>query len=218
MVTGSHPQQDEFEPPAGEAQNADEPGNGESGGGPEQRGAPRVALLLRPAKLICGEAEYFCLIRDISSSGVRVKLFHALPESGPFTLELRNGKKYPLTFAWAKDDSAGFSFVEDVEIDELIDEAGEFPKRQLRLKMSLPVYLRTGDKIVRGEAHNLSQQGARVDCSEYLRIDQLVMLSIADLPEIATKVRWRRRGHYGLLFEDTFPLRDFAVLADTLQR
>jgi hypothetical protein len=218
MEQGSHPIKTEFGLSEAELQPADDPDNSDRGSGPELRGAPRFALLLRPAKLICGEAEYFCLIRDISSSGVRVKLFHPLPDGKPHLLELRNGKKYELNFAWAEDSAAGFSFIEPVEIDELIDEAGEFPKRQLRLKMSLPVYLRTGDKIVRAEAHNLSQQGARVDCNEYFKIDQLVMLSIGDLPEIQTKVRWRRRGRYGLLFEDTFPLRDFAVLAESLQR
>ena len=35
--------------------------------------------------------------------------------------------------------------------------------------------------------------------------------------EIRAKVRWRRERHYGVVFDDTFALGDFARLAARLQ-
>ena len=43
------------------------------------RGAQRFTLLIRTAKLVCESGEYLCVIRDVSSTGVRLRLFHDLP-------------------------------------------------------------------------------------------------------------------------------------------
>lgn len=183
----------------------------------DERGTSRIALLLRPAKLLCQYSEYFCLIRDISEGGVKVKLFHPLPSHEWATLELRNGNSYLLEVAWVEHDAVGYSFLEKVNLEELINEAGEHPKRQLRLNMEIQCSLRSGSTNIKTEILNLSQQGAAVECNMHLVVDQLVMLSIEGLPEIPAKIRWRRHGQYGLLFEEIFSLRDFAVLANTLQ-
>ena len=43
-----------------------------SQGGNDQRGAPRYTSLIRAAKLVCGQGEFVCVIRDVSSTGVSV--------------------------------------------------------------------------------------------------------------------------------------------------
>ena len=43
--------------------------------GAEARGAERYTVLLRTAKLIAGGAEYLCVLRDISATGVKLRLF-----------------------------------------------------------------------------------------------------------------------------------------------
>ena len=40
--------------------------------GPEQRAAPRFISLIRAAKLVCGQGEFVCVIRDVSATGVSV--------------------------------------------------------------------------------------------------------------------------------------------------
>jgi hypothetical protein len=37
------------------------------------------------------------------------------------------------------------------------------------------------------------------------------------MPDVRCKVRWRRDANYGLVFEDTFSLREFAMLAVRVQ-
>ena len=54
----------------------------------ELREADRSALLLRVAKLICQSGEYVCLVRDVSWTGLRLRLFHALPDERFVFLQL----------------------------------------------------------------------------------------------------------------------------------
>lgn len=49
----------------------------------DHRAAPRFTLLLRMAKLVCGPAEFLCIVRDVSETGASVKLFHPLPAGAP---------------------------------------------------------------------------------------------------------------------------------------
>ena len=64
---------------------------------------------------------------------------------------------------------------------------------------------------------NISQQGARFECPELLAIDQNLRLEGRGLRETRAKVRWRRDNHYGVVFDDTFTLGDFARMAALLQ-
>ena len=72
-----------------------------------------------------------------------------------------------------------------------------------------------------GTATTRPQQGARFECDALLAIDQTVRIEAPDLGgmlrEVRAKVRWRRGQHYGVVFDDTFTLGDFARLAARLQ-
>jgi hypothetical protein len=68
---------------------------------------------------------------------------------------------------------------------------------------------------------NLSQQGARLECGSLLAIDQNIRIEAPDpagvMRAVRAKVRWRRERLYGVVFDDTFGLGDFARLAARLQ-
>src|SRR5690606_6832932 len=69
----------------------------------EQRRAPRFTLLIRSAKLTSPYGEFLCIVRDVSETGVSVRLFHPLPADVPLTLELPNGDRHPLERVWEDD-------------------------------------------------------------------------------------------------------------------
>ena len=48
------------------------------------------------AELICDDSEYLCIIRDVSATGVRLRIFHALPPSRTFQLELATGERFEI--------------------------------------------------------------------------------------------------------------------------
>ena len=191
------------------------------GAGDELRTAPRFTLLIRAAKLVSAQGEFVCVIRDVSESGVSVRLFHALPGCTAYALHMPAGETYEITRVWQRDNEAGFTFVDPVEIARLITESSEYPKRGLRLGICFPVTIHSLAGSFQAEVENLSQQGARLTCDRLLAIDQNIRISAPELTgtkqEVRAKVRWRRDHQYGVVFDDTFTLGEFARLAAVLQ-
>ncbi len=187
----------------------------------ELRTAPRFTLLIRAAKLVSAQGEFVCVIRDVSETGVSVRLFHALPGCSNFALQMPAGAIYELASVWQRENEAGFAFAQAVEVTQLVHEASEYPKRGLRLGVCFPVTITTLTQAFEAVVENLSQQGARITCDALLAIDQTVRIAVPGLGgetrEVRAKVRWRRDRHYGVVFDDTFTLGDFARLAARLQ-
>ncbi|HMO68467.1 MAG TPA: PilZ domain-containing protein [Novosphingobium sp.] len=184
------------------------------GPGDDRRAASRFTILIRAAKLIDGEQDYLCVIRDVSTKGVKLRLYNNIPTERPFTLELANGERFAVEQVWARDGFAGFRFPDPVELERLIEvERGPYPSRKLRLRTRI-----TGQLFAGGDGHgvqvaNISQQGAAVICDAFLALDQLVRLDCPGLPSLYAKVRWRRRPDYGLVFEQTLAFEQLVKLS-----
>lgn len=187
--------------------------------GAEQRAAPRFTLLIRAAKLILDdEREFLCVIRDASTSGLKIRLFNPLPPCGSLAIEMSNGDRYPIEQIWSEGEYAGFRFLNDIEIERLLDEShGTFPKRQVRLRIHLDAILHSGGDAVHVAFQDISQQGACIECDKWLLMNELVRLETEVLPPIYAKVRWRSHPRYGLLFEQTFKMDELARIAAPLQ-
>jgi hypothetical protein len=184
----------------------------------DPREAPRLALLIRAAKLVAGDAEFLCIVRDASESGVSVRLFHALPPELPLALEMPNGDRHALERVWEDEGRAGFRFRDPVDIARIVESPSEFARRGVRVRMAVPCEITAGGRRVPATIRNLSQHGALLSTTEPLSLIQRVRLQASGMPEIAAKVRWRRHDHYGLSFEDTFQLSELAALVFALQR
>lgn len=185
--------------------------------GHDKRRARRYSLLIRPAKLVSEQGEFVCVLRDVSTNGVSAKLFHRLPSCERFTLELQNGQTYAMRRVWERELEVGFEFIGTVDVSQLVGEIGAFPKRGLRLSLNFPITVMASLVRTTAIVENISQQGARFECPELLAIDQSLRLEGRGLRETRAKVRWRRGEHYGVVFDDTFSLRDFALLVARLQ-
>jgi hypothetical protein len=187
----------------------------------ELRAAPRFTLLIRAARLVAAQGEFVCVIRDVSETGVSVRLFHTLPDDKMFDLCMPGGGQYPIRRVWVRGNEAGFEFTAPVDVATLIHEASEYPKRGLRLGLCFPIRISTLTQSCTGIVENLSQQGARFECGELFAIDQNLRIQGDEgagvFRELRAKVRWRRDRHYGVVFDDTFALGHFARLAAQLQ-
>jgi len=179
----------------------------------EERVAPRFTLLIRAAKLISATGEFVCVIRDVSESGISLRGFHTLPGGSDVTIELQTGESHRVEQVWSRGTEAGFRFCDPVDIDRLIAEAGSYPKRQLRLNIEFPVELLFLGRRVSAQVVNISQQGARIACGELLAIDQPLRMTGPAFPEVRARVRWRRNGECGVVFDDTFSLAQLATFA-----
>lgn len=178
--------------------------------GSEQRTTARYTPLIRTAKITGASGEFLCVVSDISSSGVSVRLFHALPRDKALKLEMSNGDSLALERVWEKEGRAGFRFAGDVDLSKILEGKGKWPKRPIRLNLDMPARLAGLTGRFDATIRNISMQGAQIECENRLAIDQRLRLSNTSLREIVTKVRWRKGNLYGLIFDDTFQFADLA--------
>jgi PilZ domain len=183
----------------------------------DMRGAQRFTLLIRTAKLICESAEFLCIIRDVSETGVRLRLFHDLPAEGRMALELSNGEVYFIERVWERDSHAGFQFAAPIDVHTFIAEVSPYPRRQPRLRLQFPAVLSAEGQASVATVRDLSPQGARIETTRFLAIGQRVKLEGDGFPAVLAKVCWRSGSDYGLVFEQVYTLETLAVLAAALQ-
>ena len=187
---------------------------------PDQRAAQRFTLLLRVGKLVTPSGEFLCVLRDVSNRGIKARLFHDLPVDQGCELELNGGARYRLERVWQRDDHAGFRFAESsIDIHQLIEEAGPFPKRhvRLRLKQPMPLLLSANGLTLPAQLSDISQHGAAVELNQRLAIGQQLRLDAAQFPAIHARVLWRRGMLHGLVFQEGFRLDALAELAGRIQ-
>lgn len=192
-------------------------GLGEHGEGADRREATRFTSLIRAAKLVVPEGEFVCVIRDVSSTGIGLRMFHAIPPSPTYRLLLQNGESYGLDCVRTNGNDASFSFGQPVDVEGLIVEAQKYPKRQLRIPVDIAANVSTLTQRDSARIRNVSQQGAMVETGAMLALEQPVRLESDQWPALRAKVRWRRDDTYGLAFDNTFSLREFAIKVAALQ-
>lgn len=187
---------------------------------PDQRAGQRFTLLLRVGKLVTEHGEFLCVLRDVSDHGLKARLFHDLTVSEVCVLELGGGERHRLERIWQRDRHAGFRFADGpVAVAQLIEEAGPFPKRHVRLRLirPVPLLLKAGGLSLPAQLTDISQHGAAVELDQRLALGQQLRIDALQIPALHARVRWRRGHSYGLVFQEGFRLDTLAQLAGQLQ-
>jgi len=181
----------------------------------------RHNLFIRAGKLVSPHGEFVCVVRDVSETGVGIRLFHAPPSGDSIELHMPDGGVYEIRQMRHEGNHVGYEFVNAIRLSDFLDENPEFPKRGLRLNLFFPVKVRSLGGLKEGVVENLSQHGARFSCEGFYAIDQSLFVECPEddvrFGEVGAKVRWRRDSEYGVVFENTLSLEEFAKLAAELQ-
>ena len=177
----------------------------------------RASLLIRSAKLICQSGEYPCVVRDVSSGGVRLRVFHEQPAETYVLLELANGETYAMLRVWERDLEAGYRFLNPIDVEAFIEEPSEYQRRPVRLRLR-----RTGKAWIDGKPfaivlRNISQGGAGIEAACELALRQTVRLAIPGMPDCFARVAWRRGLAHGLVFDRSLRMEELARHALDLQ-
>jgi hypothetical protein len=186
--------------------------------GAEMRGAPRFTLMLRSAKLIADGTDYLCIIRDVSETGVKLKLFHPVPRAALLMIETTSGQHYPMQVVWEAKGEAGFRFTQPINVDSFVSESGPYPKRPLRLRVHHPATVRVGKDSHAATILDISRQGARIAVGTRLAIRQKFCLEARELPLLEGTVCWRREPEYGVVFSQVMGMEELAQRAERMDR
>lgn len=195
----------------------DDPAPDAGGDFGEKRNAARFALLLRAAKLVGPHGEYLCIVRDVSETGVKLRLFHSLAGIGGLALESASGEYNPVELVWERGGEAGFRFVHHIDVLRFIAEAGPYPKRPIRITVDHPVEIATAGTTIPARLVDLSRQGARIEIDVHLAIGQRLRISGAELPEFEATVCWRQHPTYGIVFRQLMSLEELALRTFRMQ-
>jgi hypothetical protein len=183
----------------------------------ELREAPRFSLVMRTAKLLCETGEYVCVVRDISATGTRLRLFHAIPPDSHLYLELANGQRYAMERMWQDGDHAGFRFASPIAVAEFVEETSPHPRRPLRLRLQRSCLATADGRDWRAMLVNMSQQGACIEASGEIPVGQQLRLEVPGIPLRFGHVCWRKKHAHGLVFQQSFRLDELARYALELQ-
>jgi hypothetical protein len=182
----------------------------------ERRMSPRVTTLMRAAKLIGLTGEYPCVVRDVSETGLRVKMFHSLPEDR-VALELAPGVHYFVERVWESGGEAGFLCAAPIDVDEFLGVIGR-NDGPAWFKVWISGSLRSRNASARVTVRGLSQQGVDIETGTHFALDEVVMLNADGLPPLDARIAGRNLSGYRLILGDAFRLDELARLIWSLPR
>lgn len=201
----------------------DQPPAGQGGAAPLAAGAdgriaPRITPLIKAAKLVTPAGEYLCVVRDVSSTGVSLRLLHEQADTTRCILELQNGDRHRISQVWKTQDRAGFRFDEAADLERIIAHTGAYPLRPLRLRLELRAHVLAGLQRLEVRLLDISRQGARIECAQILSPGRKVRLTAPAMRPMLAEVRWQSGGTAGLAFEEHFGLEELALLVRDLRQ
>lgn len=171
---------------------------------------PRT-LVLRAGLLEQAGKTSFCLVKDISQSGIRAKLYSTGFELGRVKVRIADAGPVLGEIVWIADEHAGIAFG---------DTAGRDAMRRLRreprpdARRSVPrvataarAIVRSGGRAFAAELCDISSFGAKVRTRRSLKPDRAAVVDIPDLPSIRAYVRWSDGQDSGLEFATPIPMQ-----------
>jgi len=125
------------------------------------------------------------------------------------SVELKRGEQIPATVNWVRDDSAGVTFNEAIDVVDLLATSMEGPRpRMPRVEVRCIASVRQGSNVYGMRAHDVSQGGLKVESSRDLEVGAEVLVTLPGLPSKQAVVRWRQGRSYGITFQRLLALSE----------
>jgi hypothetical protein len=175
-------------------------------------------MILRAGVLEQDGRTSFCLARNISSTGIQVKLYGDQFVTGAANVRVADEPAVPGEIMWIRDGIAGIRFNERVEPATLLRIRQKLMPARRR---SMPRIAANGRAAVRMGGRNfmaalcdISSMGAKVTTPRPLEVGAVALVRFAGLPEIRAYVRWSEGCDSGLVFETPIPMQVIAQWVD----
>jgi len=184
----------------------------------ERRKDARYTLILRVGLLEQGGKSSLCLVKNISSTGVKVKIYTQPVRNSDVCLRVADEAPVHGHLVWVEGDVAGINFHEELDAATLLRVQQKLrPNRRRampRVAVEAVATLRTGGQTFRATICDISSLGARVRTRSGLVAGDRVMAALQDLPPIKAYVRWSDGEDSGLVFETAIPMQIIAGWID----
>lgn len=179
---------------------------------PERREGQRHLTILRVGKLVSGETQELCLIRNISAGGLMAHVYLPHDIGQHIVVELKGGHQLAATVRWAKDGHIGAEFETRINVEQVLAadpvDPGTRP-RAPRLDITRDARIRVRDVVGKALIRDISQGGARIETRQEIPLGETIVITINGFEAKQAVVRWTGDDQYGLEFPQTISLHDF---------
>lgn len=183
----------------------------------ERRSNARHKLVLRVGLLEMESGSTFCLVKNISSTGVQVKPYGPLKTGVSAALRVGDERAIEGIVVWNRDGLAGIEFTQTLNPQALLRIGQKIlsDKRRTspRVATDLGATLRTGGRRHSVTVCDLSMVGARIRASEPILFGENTLIELAGIPSLKAFVRWSEDTEHGVSFQIALPIQ---ILADLI--
>jgi hypothetical protein len=188
----------------------------------ERRRNARHATVLQIAKLSIDQREELCILRDISSHGLRAEVYYPMNVGDQVSFELKTGRRVSGRVIWTDGKSIGVGFDNKVPVlailaHQTLDDLGYKP-RQPRLSTDAPAQLYIDDNAIHARLCNVSQAGTSIRVDRILRLGARCEIALVGLGRRKAIVRWYHNGEAGVMFVQPMTYPEFAAWRQSLLR
>lgn len=176
----------------------------------ERRTSERHVTIYHPGKIVLGDVEELCLVRNISTSGAMAQVGSDYCVGNGLILYLRVDEPIPGAVAWVRDGHIGIAFSAPIDLSVRLGPVapGMLRPRAPRLNVPAEAHAQIGDNIVPVTLADISQNGAKLCCGTVKLNGGDIKLTIDGLGTFTSIVRWSRAGMAGVSFLRTIPIWD----------
>ncbi len=173
---------------------------------------PRRMTTLRVGTIAIEGRRELCLIRNVSSGGLRAYVYSPLKEGQQVSVELKTNQQTAGSVSWVDGSTVGISFDEAIDIDELLasqtEGDGGMQPRMPRVEADCLGELRIGARLYPINTCDVSQGGVRIEIDHPLRVGENVVLTLQKLRPVQGVVRWYEDGQSGIGFNQVLPFHE----------
>jgi hypothetical protein len=176
---------------------------------PDRRGGERYLRLLRVGSITIEGRRELCLIRNISAGGMMIRAYSNIPVGTSLSIELKQGDPINGVVQWLKDDLAGVSFDQTIDVIDLLAISDDRPRPRLpRIEIDCTICVRQEADVVRTRGINISQGGVCVERTADLNVGGDVVVTLPGLTPAAGVLKWSSDNSFGIAFNRALVLSE----------
>ena len=178
----------------------------------DRRDGDRLMTLYRVGSMLIEQRRELCLIKNISAGGMMVRLYCAIAEGTPVTVELKSGQPISGRISWTREHHAGVTFDQPIDVIDILSStmAGARP-RMPRIETDCFATLRDGANNLRVRVRDISQGGVKIKCDTLVSQGADVIVTLPGLPAQPGIACWIGGGFTGVTFNRLLPLGELVA-------
>jgi len=185
-------------------------------GGLEDRAAPRFRTLLQSARLIGENSQSLCIVRDVSETGMKVRLFGTVAVDDRVCVEFKGGRTVFASIKWIEDRFAGLAFETPIDLQKIFDTAQpDYSYRAPRLEIDATATVTFGRVKMPMTILDISTSGIKLLGGDALIRGEAVAIEIEGLVKSNAVVKWKASDLVGLELEHPIPVERLAGWASS---